>query len=142
MQIYEKFFGEYGVVVVQVFFIKDVVDEEKKMLNVKNIFEYLFKYGVILIVNENDVVVIEEFEFGDNDILFVYVVIIIDVDFLIIFFDIDGFYLCDFRFDKNVQFIKEVFEIDLYIESIVGGVGIVNLIGGMQIKIEVVKIVM
>lgn len=142
MQIYEKFFGEYGVVVVQVFFIKDVVDEEKKMLNVKNIFEYLFKYGVILIVNENDVVVIEEFEFGDNDILFVYVVIIIDVDFLIIFFDIDGFYLCDSRFDKNVQFIKEVFEIDLYIESIVGGVGIVNLIGGMQIKIEAVKIVM
>ncbi|ADQ41149.1 glutamate 5-kinase [Caldicellulosiruptor acetigenus I77R1B] len=142
MQIYEKLFGEYGVVVAQVLLTKDVVDEEKKMLNVKNTFEYLFKYGAIPIVNENDVVAIEELEFGDNDTLSAYVATIIDADLLIILSDIDGLYSCDPRLDKNAQLIKEVFEIDSYIESIAGGAGTVNSTGGMQTKIEAAKIAM
>ncbi|ADQ06830.1 glutamate 5-kinase [Caldicellulosiruptor hydrothermalis 108] len=142
MQIYEKLFGEYGVVVAQVLLTKDVVDEEKKMLNVKNTFEYLFKYGAIPIVNENDVVAIEELEFGDNDTLSAYVATIIDADLLIILSDIDGLYSCDPRIDKSAELIKEVFEIDSYIESIAGGAGSVNSTGGMQTKIEAAKIAM
>lgn len=142
MQIYEKLFGEYGVVVAQVLLTKDVVDEEKKMLNVKNTFEYLFKYGAIPIVNENDVVAIEELEFGDNDTLSAYVATIIDADLLIILSDIDGLYSCDPRIDKSAKLIKEVFEIDSYIESIAGGAGTVNSTGGMQTKIEAAKIAM
>ncbi|BCS80927.1 glutamate 5-kinase [Anaerocellum diazotrophicum] len=142
MQIYEKLFGEYGVVVAQVLLTKDVVDEEKKMLNVKNTFEYLFKYGAIPIVNENDVVAIEELEFGDNDTLSAYVATIIDADLLIILSDIDGLYSGDPRLCKDVKLIKEVFEIDSYVESIAGGAGTVNSTGGMQTKIEAAKIAM
>lgn len=142
MQIYEKLFGEYGVVVAQVLLTKDVVDEEKKMLNVKNTFEYLFKYGAIPIVNENDVVAIEELEFGDNDTLSAYVATIIGADLLIILSDIDGLYSCDPRIDKRAELIKEVFEIDSYIESIAGGAGTLNSTGGMQTKIEAAKIAM
>jgi len=142
MQIYEKLFGEYGVVVAQVLLTKDVVDEEKKMLNVKNTFEYLFKYGAIPIVNENDVVAIEELEFGDNDTLSAYVATIIDADLLVILSDIDGLYTCDPRIDSSAKLITEVFEIDSYIESIAGGAGTANSTGGMQTKIEAAKIAM
>lgn len=142
MQIYEKLFGEYGVVVAQVLLTKDVVDEEKKMLNVKNTFEQLFKFGAIPIVNENDVVAIEELEFGDNDTLSAYVATIIGADLLIILSDIDGLYSCDPRLNKDAELIREVYEIDSYIESIAGGAGSLNSTGGMQTKIEAAKIAM
>lgn len=116
--------------------------KKKKMLNVKNTFEYLFKYGAIPIVNENDVVAIEELEFGDNDTLSAYVATIIGADLLIILSDIDGLYSCDPRIDKRAELIKEVFEIDSYIESIAGGAGTLNSTGGMQTKIEAAKIAM
>lgn len=142
MQIYEKLFGEYGVVAAQVLLTKDVVDEEKKMLNVKNTFEQLFKFGAIPVVNENDVVAIEELEFGDNDTLSAYVATIIEADLLVILSDINGLYSCDPRIDKNAELIEEVCEIDSYIENIAGGAGSANSTGGMQTKIEAAKIAM
>lgn len=141
MQIYEKLFGEYGVVVGQVLLTKDVVDEEKKKENVKNTFENLFKFGAIPIVNENDAVAIEELEFGDNDTLSAYVAKIIGADLLIILSDIDGLYTSDPRLDSNAELIKEVNVIDQYIEKIAGGAGSINATGGMQTKIEAAKIV-
>ncbi|MEZ0536939.1 glutamate 5-kinase [Caldicellulosiruptoraceae bacterium PP1] len=142
MQIYEKFFGEYGSVVAQVLLTKDVVDEEKKKENVKSTFENLFKLGAIPIVNENDAVAIEELEFGDNDTLSAYVSQLISADLLILLSDIEGLYSEDPRKNPDAKLIEEVNEITTYIEEIAGGAGTINSTGGMQTKIEAAKIVM
>lgn len=56
----------------------------------------LLKFGVVLIINENDFVVIFEICYGDNDCFVVWVVIMVSVDCLVLLFDIDGFYIVFF----------------------------------------------
>lgn len=64
--------------------------------------------GVVLIVNENDIIVIEELNFGDNDIFLVLVVSLVEVDWLFILIDVDRLYLVDFRNNLDVLFISLV----------------------------------
>lgn len=46
-------------------------------VNIKNIFWEIFNYKVIFIVNENDIVVVNEFKVGDNDNFVVYIVFVV-----------------------------------------------------------------
>lgn len=64
----------------------DLVDCEC-YLNVCLMLFMLLWFGVVLIINENDMVVIDEIKFGDNDMFGVFVVNLIEGDVLIIFID-------------------------------------------------------
>lgn len=59
-------------------FICDVIDFFISCENVMNILDSLLSCGIIFIVNENDIVVVEELEYvmkyGDNDFFLVIVV--------------------------------------------------------------------
>ena len=111
MHIYSKFFGEYSHIVGQILLTRDVLEDEHLKENVCNTFELLLKKGVIPIVNENDSVSIDELEniakLGDNDNLSALVSSLINADLLIILSDIEGFYDCDPRKNKNAIMIKE-----------------------------------
>lgn len=71
---------------------------------------------MIFIVNENDIVVVDELDylikFGDNDQLLVIMVKFVVVDFLIVFFDIDGFYLDNLVINFEVQMYCYIDKID------------------------------
>ena len=112
MHIYSKFFGEYSHIVGQILLTRDVLEDEHLKENVCNTFELLLKKGVIPIVNENDSVSIDELEniakLGDNDNLSALVSSLINADLLIILSDIEGFYDCDPRKNKNAIMIKEI----------------------------------
>ena len=69
MSIYEKFFKEYGYNTGQVLLTKFILEDELRYISAKNAFETMLGYGVIPIVNENDVISTYEIEFGDNDTL-------------------------------------------------------------------------
>lgn len=96
--------------------------------------------GILLIVNENDVVSVDEMDykmkFGDNDCFFVVVVKIIKVDLLIMLLDIDGFFDKNFNIYDDVVLCSYVFEIIDDIIKLVGGVGSKFGIGGMFSKIK------
>lgn len=68
---------------------------------------------MIVIVNENDMVAIDELKFGDNDILLVLVVSLVEVDWLFLFIDVDCFYFSDFCLDFDVYFIFLVKVVEL-----------------------------
>ncbi len=92
MNIYEKFFSEYGYGVGQILLSGDILEPDKGTENVRNTINRLIGYGVIPIVNENDTVSTEEIQIGDNDTLSAIVAILADADLLVLLSDIDGLF--------------------------------------------------
>ena len=121
MHIYSKFFGEYSHIVGQILLTRDVLEDEHLKENVCNTFELLLKKGVIPIVNENDSVSL------------------INADLLIILSDIEGFYDCDPRKNKNAIMIKEIREFTEEMEKYAGKSGSDFGTGGMATKLKAAK---
>ena len=148
MQMYSKFFSEYGQIVGQILLTRDVVDNDYSRTNVVNTFEKLLEKGIIPIVNENDSVSIEELKsdhnngFGDNDRLSAIVSTLIEADILIILTDIDGFYTKDPRNTPDAKPVRFISAITEDIEKSAGGVGSSRGTGGMITKIAAARIVL
>ena len=141
VSMYDRFFSEYGHSSAQVLLTKFILDDPERYQNTKNTFETMFEYGVIPIVNENDVISTYELEFGDNDTLSAYIAELVEADLLILLSDIDGL------FDKNpttcsdAKIIPIVNKIDETIYSVAGGAGSRRGTGGMLTKLKAAEIV-
>lgn len=142
VSMYDRFFSEYGYNAAQVLLTKYVFDVEQKYNNTKNAFMTMLEYGVIPIVNENDVVSTDELEFGDNDTLSAYVAVLVDADLLVIMSDIDGLYDCDPTDNPDAKIIPVVKQIDEKILSVAGGAGTRRGTGGMKTKLRAAEIVL
>lgn len=142
VSMYDRFFAEYGYNAAQVLLTKYVFDDEQKYKNTKNAFMTMFEYGVIPIVNENDVVSTDELEFGDNDTLSAYVAVLVEADLLVIMSDIDGLYDCNPSKNQNAKIIPVVKKIDDGVLSCAGGAGSRRGTGGMKTKLHAAEIVM
>ncbi len=142
VSIYDRFFSEYGYNAAQVLLNKYAFDDEKNYNNTKNAFMAMFEYGVIPIVNENDVVSTEELEFGDNDTLSAYVAVLVEADLLIIMSDIDGFYDSDPSKNENAKIIPVITQINDDVLSAAGGAGTRRGTGGMKTKLNAAEIVL
>ena len=140
MHLYSKFFSEYGHIVAQILLTKDVVEEDKKRINVINTFESLLNKGILPIVNENDTVATDEIEFGDNDSLSALVATLINADLLILLSDIEGLYEADPKSHPEAKLISVVEKIDENIYQKAGGAGSSRGTGGMTTKLKAASI--
>lgn len=140
MFMYEKFFMEYGYTSGQVLLTKFVFEDEQRYTSARNAFDTMLDYGVIPIVNENDVISTYEIEFGDNDTLSAYVARLVKADMLVIMSDIDGFYDGD-PSNPDSKLISVVEEITPQILNCAGGAGSRRGTGGMQTKLKAAEIV-
>lgn len=138
---YDRFFSEYGHLTAQVLLTKYILDGELTRLNAKNTFNTMFSYGVVPIVNENDVISTFELEFGDNDTLSAYVARLVEADALIILSDIDGFYDGNPAENKAASVIPEISVIDERISALAGGAGTKHGTGGMRTKLGAAQMV-
>ena len=84
MFLYDKFFGEFDIIVSQLLFTYDALEKEDNKTHLTNTFNQLLEYGSIPIVNENDSVSIVELLNGDNDCLSATVAELIEADILIL----------------------------------------------------------
>ncbi len=142
MSIYSHFFSMFGQTVAQILVTRDVMENPTAHKNAENTFATLLGMGCIPIVNENDTVAIEEFEFGDNDTLSACVALLCHADALIILSDIDGLYDSDPHKNPNARLIPEVHEINDEILSYAGGAGSNRGTGGLITKLHAAEIVM
>lgn len=139
MSLYGKFFSQYGKDVAQLLLTKNILDNDERKTNAINAFETLFKWGVVPIINENDVISTAEIKFGDNDTLSDVVAELIDADMLILLSDIDGLY------DKNpakyddAKLVPVVNEVTDEIMASAGGEGTSRGTGGMVTKLIAAK---
>lgn len=140
MQLYEKFFSEYGQIVAQLLLTKADMDDRRRFLNARNTLTTLLQLGVIPIVNENDTVAVEEIRFGDNDTLAALVGTLVDADLLILLSDIDGLYTADPRKYPEAKLLQVVEAVNDTIENAAGDVGSKFGSGGMATKISAAKV--
>lgn len=140
MQVYAKFFSEYGKTVAQVLVTREDLSQRNRYLNARHALLTLLEYGTIPIINENDVVAVEELKFGDNDTLSALVAGLVDGDLLLILSDIEGLFTGDPRSNPEARLIKEVRDITPEIESLAKGAGTLTGTGGMFTKVQAAKI--
>lgn len=139
MFLYDKMFGEYGVIVSQLLFTTDALKREEGRHHLIDTFNQLIAFGAIPIVNENDSVSVEELINGDNDRLSAIVATLIDADLLIMLTDTDGLYDSNPAENKNAKLIETVEKITHEIETMAGGAGRRGT-GGFLTKIKAAKI--
>ncbi|MBD8929546.1 MAG: glutamate 5-kinase [Clostridiales bacterium] len=139
MFLYDKFFGEYDVVVSQLLFTYDALENPDNKEHLTNTFNQLLKYGSIPVVNENDSVSIEELLNGDNDCLSATVAELIGADMLILLTDTDGLYDGNPSENPEARLIDIVEEITEEIEAFAGGAGKRGT-GGFMTKVKAAKI--
>ncbi len=139
MFLYDRLFSEYDVVVAQLLFTTDALENEKSREHLIDTFNQLLEYDALPIVNENDSVSVEELESGDNDILSAIVATFLKADLLVIFTDRDGLYDSDPQKNENAKLITRVKEIDENIFKIAGNAGKTGT-GGFITKIKAAEI--
>ncbi len=141
MQAYTQEFNKRKIKCAQILLTRDDFHERKRYLNIKNTISSLFNLRVVPIVNENDTVSIDEIKFGDNDMLSALVAMLIEADGLEILSDIEG--LCR-TYDKDRKsysnLIKKVKQITPDIEIFASDTNSNVCIGGMESKIEAIKV--
>jgi len=139
MQNYEQAFDRHGVKVAQILLTRNDLANRRRYLNARNTLFTLLNWKVIPIINENDTVVVEEIQFGDNDNLSALISSVVQADLLIILTDIDGLYDQDPRQYKDANRIPLVEKVDLKLERAASRQPGVIGSGGMFSKIQAAK---
>ena len=83
MHAYDEAFARHGKVTAQLLLTRDGLMRRDRFLNALNTFRTLLSWRVIPVVNENDVVAVEELEFGDNDTLASLVLNVVEADLFV-----------------------------------------------------------
>lgn len=83
MHIYDKAFEQYNKITAQVLLTRDDLRSRHRFLNARNTFYTLLGNNAIPIVNENDTVVVQELEFGENDFLASLILNLVQADLFI-----------------------------------------------------------
>jgi glutamate 5-kinase len=136
---YEKAFEKDNRKVAQILLTSDGLANRKRHLNARNTINTLLDWQIIPIVNENDTVMVQEIQFGDNDNLAAMITLLMNADILINLTDIDGLYDKDPRCNRDAALIPQVStfsrDIEKFASDIPGALGT----GGMLSKIKAAR---
>jgi glutamate 5-kinase len=95
----------------------------------------MLELGIVPVVNENDTVVTEEIQFGDNDTLGALVTNLVEAEYLVILTDQQGLFDADPRHQSNARLIREAMAGDAALEAYAGPGGALGR-GGMLTKLQ------
>ena len=140
VQAYESAFQKYDFHTAQVLLTHDDLTNRQRYLNARSTLRTLLGHGVIPVVNENDTVVFEEIQFGDNDTLAALVANLIEADHLIILTDQNGLYKEDPRQNPNAELIHEASVGDTSLDAMVSDKGGALGRGGMYTKLRAARL--
>ena len=138
---YDQLLQRHDLTAAQALITRADVAERLGYLNVRNTLLRLLRFGVVPIINENDVVADEELRggsFGENDALSALVANLIDADLLILLSDVDGVYDRDPRIHADATLIRELPRPGDML-AIAGAVGERGR-GGMRAKLEAAQL--
>jgi glutamate 5-kinase len=136
---YEKAFARYHKKVAQILLTGDDLNNRIRYLNARNTLCMLLSWQVVPIINENDTVMIEEIQFGDNDNLAAMITLLMDADILVNLTDIDGLYTKNPRKYPDAELIPLVSTIRENIVKVAGDIPGPLGTGGMLSKINAAR---
>jgi glutamate 5-kinase len=140
LRLYQKFFDDYNLTVAQVLLTKDGIENSLRRKNARNTLNELVDMGIIPVVNENDTVITDEIEFGDNDTLSAAVATLIHADLLLILTNTDGVFTADPHIHHSAQKVPKVMnasddlkDVDLEGSSKMGSGGMASKIAAAEL---------
>jgi glutamate 5-kinase len=140
LRLYQKFFDEYNKTVAQVLLTRDGIENSLRRKNARNTLNELLAMGIIPVVNENDTVITDEIEFGDNDTLSAAVATLVHSELLLILTDTDGVYTADPHLHDSAQKVPKVMkasddlkDVDLNGSSKLGSGGMASKIAAAEL---------
>ena len=136
---YEKAFARYHKKVAQILLTGDDLNNRRRYLNARNTLCMLLSWQVVPIINENDTVMIDEIQFGDNDNLAAMITLLMDADILVNLTDIDGLYTKNPRKYPDAELIPLVSTIRENIVKVAGDIPGPLGTGGMLSKINAAR---
>jgi glutamate 5-kinase len=139
MLAYEKSFARHGKQAAQVLLTRDDLCSRKRYLNARNTINVLLDWRIVPIINENDTVMVEELQFGDNDRLAAMITHLMDAQILINLTDIDGFYDKNPLRHEDASFIPLVSRFDRAMEKAASDIPGAFGMGGMLSKLRTAK---
>lgn len=135
VQAYESLFQKYDVHTAQVLLTHSDLRSRERYINARGTLKNLLDLGVVPVVNENDTVVTDEIQFGDNDTLAALVSNLIEADTLLLLTDQKGLYDSDPRKSTKATLIKQRSANDPELAGMAGEGGNLGR-GGMITKIK------
>jgi glutamate 5-kinase len=108
IRLYQKFFDEYNKTVAQVLLTRDGIENSLRRKNARNTLRELIEMGIIPVVNENDTVITDEIEFGDNDTLSAAVATLVQAELLLILTNTDGVFTSDPHVNHSARKVPKV----------------------------------
>lgn len=136
---YEKAFARCHKKVAQILLTGDDLNHRRRYLNARNTLYMLLSWQIVPIVNENDTVMIEEIQFGDNDNLAAMITLLMDADVLVNLTDIDGLFTKDPRTNPDAELIPLISNIRKDIIKTAGNIPGALGTGGMLSKVNAAK---
>jgi len=144
---YRELFRRHGLKVAQILLTAEDLSNRVSYLHTCDVLETLLQFGVVPIINENDVTSIDELipvtkgyrvNFSDNDLLSVLVANAVEADIVAILSDVDGLYTMHPK-KPEACIIKTVCDITPELKSAVEGKGRLGS-GGMKTKLKAAEI--
>lgn len=136
---YKELFREWSVAVAQILLTHHNFASDRERNTITQIVDAYLTKGVVPVINENDMVDKEEFDyqksFSDNDILAALVGVNAGVDLAVLLTDVDGLYASDPKKDDTVTLIKEVERVTPEIQAMASQEGTALGLGGMSSKV-------
>jgi len=132
---YQSAFEAHGVQTAQVLLTSADLNDRTRYLNARSALRSMLELGIIPVVNENDTVVTEEIQFGDNDSLGALVGNLIEADYLVILTDQEGLFESDPRHNPDAELVREARAGDPILERYAGPSGVLGR-GGMLTKLQ------
>ncbi|MGD9385746.1 MAG: glutamate 5-kinase [Thioalkalispiraceae bacterium] len=140
VQAYESAFQQYNFHTAQILLTHDDLTNRRRYLNARSTLKTLLGHGIIPVVNENDTVVFEEIQFGDNDTLAALVANLVEADHLIILTDQSGLYEQDPRSAPDSQLVDEALVSETRLDKMVSSKGGALGRGGMFTKLRAARL--
>jgi glutamate 5-kinase len=116
MHAYDQAFKRHDIVTAQILLTRDDLGSRRRFLNARNTFATLLDWRVVPIVNENDTVVVQELEYGDNDHISSLLLNLVEADLYINLTSARGVYAqspdCTVNPDC-LEYIEEIASLDV-----------------------------
>ncbi len=135
VQAYQQAFEKFGVHTAQVLLTGADLNDRTRYLNARSALRSMLALGIVPVVNENDTVVTEEIQFGDNDTLGALVSNLVEAEYLVILTDQQGLFEADPRKKPDAALVKEARAGDVALEHYAGPGGELGR-GGMLTKLQ------
>lgn len=134
VQMYESAFQRFGIRTAQVLLTGGDLSDRLRYLNARSTLRALLELRVVPIVNENDTVVTDEIQFGDNDTLAALVANLSEADLVVILTDQAGLHESDPRTHPGAKLIESGRAGDPALKSMAGPGSALGR-GGMMTKL-------